>query len=110
MIDPLDGTVNYLYELDDFAVSVAVEDASGGVAGVVHGPMNGRIYPAVRGHGAVVDGRPLRVNDPVPMERALMATGFGYSTERQREQGAMIAALLPKIATSAGSARPRWTV
>ena len=97
VIDPLDGTVNYLYQLDNFAVSVAVEDSAGSLVGVVHNPTTGRTYHAVRGAGAAVDGRPLRVNDPVPMERALIATGFGYSAERRRDQGGLIAALLPRI-------------
>lgn len=97
VIDPLDGTVNYLYELDNFAVSIAVEDADGPLVGVVHNPVNGRTYRAIRGAGAAVDGRPLRVNDPVPLERALVATGFGYSAERRRTQGALVAALLPQI-------------
>ena len=60
-------------------------------------PVSGRMYRAIRGGGAAVDGRPLRVNDPVPMERALIATGFGYSVERRRAQGALVAALLPRV-------------
>jgi myo-inositol-1(or 4)-monophosphatase len=97
VIDPLDGTVNYLYQLDNFSVSVAVEDADGPLVGVVHNPVNGLVYRAVRGSGAAVDGRPLRVNDPVPMERALIATGFGYSAERRRVQGELVASLLPRV-------------
>jgi len=97
VIDPLDGTVNYLYQLDNFSVSVAVEDAEGALVGVVHNPTNGRTYHAIRGVGAGVDGRPLRVNDPVPMDRALLATGFGYDAERRRAQGALIASLLPRV-------------
>jgi len=97
VIDPLDGTVNYLYELDNFAVSVAVEDPDGALVGVVHSPTNGRTYHAIRGAGAAVDGRGLRVNNPVPMERALIATGFGYSAQRRRDQAAVVSALLPRI-------------
>ena len=97
VVDPLDGTVNYLYQLDNFAVSVAVEDPDGALVGVVHNPTNGRTYHAIRGVGAAVDGRRLRVNDPVPMARALIATGFGYSAERRRDQGSVISALLPRI-------------
>lgn len=97
VIDPLDGTVNYLYQLDNFSVSVAVEDADGPLVGVVHNPTNGRTYHAVRGEGAAVDGRPLRVNDPVPMSGALIATGFGYDAERRRVQGALMATLLPQL-------------
>lgn len=97
VIDPLDGTVNYLYQLDNFSVSVAVEDADGPLVGVVHDPTNDRTYRAVRGGGAELNSRTLRANDPVPMDRALVATGFGYSAERRRSQGRLIAALLPRV-------------
>ena len=97
VIDPLDGTVNYLYELDNFSVSIAAEDATGGVAGAVFDPVMNRMYTAVRGQGAFVDGKPLRVNDPVPMARSLLATGFGYSAERRAMQASLVAALLPQI-------------
>jgi myo-inositol-1(or 4)-monophosphatase len=97
VIDPLDGTVNYLYQLDNFSVSVAAEDGDGALVGVVYNPTNRRAYHAIRGAGAAVDGNPLRVNDPVPLDRALIATGFGYSAERRRTQGALIAELLPKV-------------
>ncbi len=97
VIDPLDGTVNYLYELDNFAVSIAAEDADGGVVGVVFDPVRERTYTAVRAGGAQIDGRRLQVNEPVPLDRALVSTGFGYSAERRALQGAIVAGLLPKI-------------
>ena len=97
VIDPLDGTVNYLYQLDNFAVSIAAEDEDGPLVGVVHNPVTKRTYHAIRGVGASVDGRPLRVNDPVPMERALLATGFGYDTDIRRRQAALIGRLLPQV-------------
>jgi myo-inositol-1(or 4)-monophosphatase len=97
VIDPLDGTVNYLYELDNFAVSIAAEDENGALVGVVHNPVTNRTFHAVRGVGASVDGRPLRVNNPVPMNRALLATGFGYDPEMRRRQGVLIARLLPQV-------------
>ena len=109
MIDPLDGTVNYLYQLDNFSVSVAVEDADGALVGVVHNPTNGRTYRADPRLRCGVDGQPLRVNDPVPMERALIATGFGYSAERRRGAGRlMVARCCPGSGTSAGSVLPHW--
>ncbi len=97
VIDPLDGTVNYLYQLDNFSVSIAAEDGAGGLVGAVFDPVMDRMYTAIRGQGALVDGRPLRVNDPVPMDRALLATGFGYSTGRRAAQAAIVAGLLPQI-------------
>ena len=97
VIDPLDGTVNYLYQLGNFSVSIAAEDADGAVVGVVHNPASGSTFAAVRGAGAVGDGRRLRVNDPVPLARALLATGFGYAAEKRAVQGALVARLLPRI-------------
>jgi myo-inositol-1(or 4)-monophosphatase len=97
LIDPLDGTVNYLYQLDNFSVSVAALDADGPLVGAVLDPTRDRLYTAVRGAGAYQDGVRLRVNDPVPLERALLATGFGYTAERREAQGALIATLLPRV-------------
>jgi myo-inositol-1(or 4)-monophosphatase len=83
--------------LDNFSVSIAAEDSEGALVGVVYNPTNRKAYHAIRGAGAAVDGRPLRANNPVPLDRALIATGFGYSAERRRTQGALIAELLPKV-------------
>jgi len=97
VIDPLDGTVNFLYELDNFSVSIAAEDADGGLVGAVFDPVMNRMYTAMRGDGAFLDGRKLRVNEPVTLEKAMLATGFGYSAERRAVQGEIIARLLPQI-------------
>jgi myo-inositol-1(or 4)-monophosphatase len=97
VIDPLDGTVNYLYELDNFSVSIAAEDADGGLVGVVLDPVMDRIYTASRGGGAFAGQRRLRVNDPVTLDSAMLSTGFGYSAERRALQGAVIARVLPRI-------------
>ena len=98
VVDPLDGTVNYLYELDVFSVSVAaVDDAGAGLVGVVFDPVRDVLYSAVRGGGAFRDGTPIHVNAPVPAARALLGTGFGYDPERRRRQGALIAAVLPEV-------------
>lgn len=97
VIDPLDGTVNYLYQLDNFAVSVAAEDADGGLVGVVHDPVTNRTCTAIRGRGAFENGIRLTVNDPVALGTALVGTGFGYSPERRASQAAVIAGLLPLV-------------
>lgn len=98
VVDPLDGTVNYLYELDTFSVSVAAVDATEGtVVGVVYEPVRDVIYTAARGRGAYRNGVALHVNDAVPAARALLGTGFGYDPERRRVQGALIAAMLPEV-------------
>ncbi|MPZ87077.1 MAG: inositol monophosphatase [Nitriliruptorales bacterium] len=101
VLDPLDGTVNYLYGLPTWTVSVACE-ASGGddwaaVVGVVHDPLRHETFRACRGRGAWIGDRPLKVNDPVPLERALVSTGFAYSPEVRADQAAVLADLLPRI-------------
>ncbi len=97
VVDPLDGTVNYLYELDTFAVSVAAEDPAGALVGVVYEPARDVIYTAARGRGAHRNGITLRVAAPVTAAAALLGTGFGYDPERRRRQGALIAAMLPEV-------------
>jgi myo-inositol-1(or 4)-monophosphatase len=104
VLDPLDGTVNYLYGLPGWCVSVACEERSAdgwvAVAGVVHDPLAGETFTAALGQGAAVAGRASRslaVNDPVPLEHALVATGFAYRAESRAVQAAVLAALLPRI-------------
>jgi myo-inositol-1(or 4)-monophosphatase len=97
IVDPLDGTINFLYELPAWAVSVALEDASGLAVGVVHSPVLGETYCAVRGGGAWLaeNGRPLAVSGCDRLERAMVATGFSYEPARRAEQAAAVARLLP---------------
>jgi myo-inositol-1(or 4)-monophosphatase len=97
VIDPLDGTTNYLYRFPAWAVSVAVEDAEGGVAGVVLDPVRGDLFAAERGRGFTVNGEPARVREPVALERALIATGFSYERERRAEQSELLTQVLPRV-------------
>ena len=95
VVDPLDGTVNFLYGIPAWCVSIACEDDDGGVVGAVCQPATGMLYAAARGGGATCNGRPLAVNDPVDLSRALVATGFAYDVESRRQQAATVARLLP---------------
>ena len=97
VIDPLDGTVNYLYGTPAYSVSIACEDADGVVVGVVHQPALGITYSAVRGGGAAANGRSLEVNDPVPLAHALVGTGFAYDAQRRTGQGRVLAEVLPHV-------------
>jgi myo-inositol-1(or 4)-monophosphatase len=97
VVDPLDGTVNYLYGHPSWAVSIACEDADGALVGVVHQPTTQRTFTAVRGEGASLNGAPLRVNDPVSLGHALLGTGFAYDAEQRRRQAGIIAAVLPQV-------------
>lgn len=94
VLDPLDGTVNYLYGVPAWCVSVACEDDAGGVVGVVHDPVHGETFTAARGGGAWLGDRRLVVNDPVPLARALVATGFGYDADQRRAQAEVVVRVL----------------
>jgi len=97
VVDPLDGTVNYLFGLPEWAVSVACEDGGGIVAGVVHIPTRGETFTATRGHGAFLDGAPIAVSDASELASALIATGFSYRAEVRRAQAAELATILPRV-------------
>jgi len=102
IIDPLDGTVNYLYGLADWAVSIAAEVDGALVAGVVTVPVRGEVFTAVAGGGAWLRARDeppvaLRCNTGVPLAEALVATGFGYAAARRAVQGEVVAAVLPQV-------------
>ncbi|MCW2931616.1 MAG: inositol monophosphatase [Actinomycetia bacterium] len=102
VIDPIDGTVNYLYGLADWAVSIAAEVAGTVVAGVVHLPRHGETFTATLGGGAWLAraGRApaaLQARPGVQLSQALVATGFGYLAARRKIQGEVVAALLPLV-------------
>ncbi|HEX6583408.1 MAG TPA: inositol monophosphatase family protein [Thermoleophilaceae bacterium] len=97
IVDPLDGTVNFLYGLRAWGVSIALEDEDGLAAGVVFNPVSGECFEAERGKGATLDGRPIHVTDCRSLERAMVATGFSYEAERRAEQAELLVALLPRI-------------
>lgn len=101
VIDPIDGTVNYLYGLPEWAVSVAAEIDGIVVAGVVEAPALGETFVATKGRGARLHDRygvhDHRVNDPVPLEQALVATGFGYRPERRRAQARVVEQVIPRV-------------
>jgi myo-inositol-1(or 4)-monophosphatase len=101
VVDPLDGTVNYLYGLPDWSVSIAAEVDGTVVAGVVEVPRHGETFTAVLGRGAWLhrgdDATPLHCNTGVALGQALVATGFGYAAQRRQVQGEVAAALLPHV-------------
>lgn len=97
VVDPIDGTVNYLYGLPDCAVSIAAEVGEEVVAGVVVTIPTGVEYAAARGHGATRDGVPISVRPSPPLAERLVLTGFGYLAETRAHQAESVAALLPTV-------------
>jgi myo-inositol-1(or 4)-monophosphatase len=104
VVDPIDGTVNYLYGIPAYAISVAVVtgdplDPAGHqvLAGCVHNPSSGETWTATLGGGAWLGGTRLRVNTGVRLDRALVGTGFGYAVERRRHAAKVAAQVLPRV-------------
>lgn len=103
IVDPIDGTVNYLYGIPHYAVSIAVIEGEANpstwnqLAGVVVNPESGDVYSAARGHGAFHGNRKLSVNDETDLSHSLVATGFAYSSEIRAEQAQVLTRLLPVV-------------
>jgi myo-inositol-1(or 4)-monophosphatase len=97
IVDPLDGTVNFLYGLRTWAVSIALEDPEGLAVGVVFNPVDEECFTALRGEGAALNGDEIRVTGCPGLDRAMVATGFSYEADRRREQAELLVGLLPRI-------------
>ena len=101
VVDPIDGTVNFLYGIPAYAVSVAAQIDGVSVAGAVADVAAGQIYSAATGSGAhliTVEGRRrLRCSQVNELSMALLGTGFGYAPQRRAAQAALLAQLLPRV-------------
>ncbi|MDE3723886.1 inositol monophosphatase family protein [Nocardiopsis sp. N85] len=97
VVDPIDGTVNYLYGQPDWGVSIAAEIDGTVVAAAVNVPRRGEMYEAVLGGGSRRNGEPLQAPPAVPLDRALVATGFGYFSERRRQQARVLLEVAPLV-------------
>lgn len=97
VVDPIDGTVNYLYGLPAYAISIAAVLDGRSLAGVVVDPVSGRTWSAALGGGATLDGRPLVVTVETDLAQSLVATGFSYRAERRARQARMAAGMLPLV-------------
>ena len=103
VVDPIDGTVNYLYGIPHWAVSVAVVEGDPdpltwrALAACVVNPANGEVYTATEGGGAYLGGTALEVAPAVDLSQALIGTGFAYDSGMRGRQGAAVAKLLPQV-------------
>ncbi len=97
VVDPLDGTTNYLYGLPGFAVSIAAEVDGTVVAGVVLDVVHDELFSATRAGGATRDGSPIRPTEVTELRLALVATGFAYDAVRRQRQAAVLVEVLPRV-------------
>jgi myo-inositol-1(or 4)-monophosphatase len=94
VVDPLDGTVNYLFGLPQWCVSVACE----GRAGAILDPVRGELFEVVAGRSATHDGRPVAASSRMDLSTALVATGFAYDAGVRERQAEVVARVLPRVA------------
>lgn len=103
IVDPIDGTVNYLYGIPQYAVSIAVVEGEANpetwnqLAGAVVNPIAGEVFTAARGHGAFLGNQQLHVNNESLLGHSLVATGFAYSSELRSAQAQVLTHLLPQV-------------
>jgi myo-inositol-1(or 4)-monophosphatase len=97
VIDPIDGTTNYLYGHPGYAISIAVERDGNAIAGVVHDPLHGERFTATRGGGARLNGEPIQLSAETELGSALVATGFGYTPDGRTRQAEALARLIGSI-------------
>jgi myo-inositol-1(or 4)-monophosphatase len=103
IVDPIDGTVNFLYGIPHYAVSIAVVEGEPdpltwrALAACVVNPASGEVFTAAQGGGAFLGSEQIRVAEPVSLAQALVATGFAYDAGMRGRQGAIVAQLLPEV-------------
>jgi myo-inositol-1(or 4)-monophosphatase len=97
VVDPLDGTVNFLFGIPQWCVSVAAEDADGALAGVIFDPLRGETFAAVRDGPVTLDGAPISGSDQDELATAMVATGFAYDADVRAAQAEVLAAVIPRV-------------
>lgn len=97
LVDPIDGTVNFLYGIPQYSVSIAAIQGGRSVAGVVVDVARREVFEATLGGGARCDGRPIAVRPVVPLGQRLVLTGFNYVAEVRAKQAQAAALLLREV-------------
>jgi myo-inositol-1(or 4)-monophosphatase len=97
IVDPLDGTVNFLFGVPQWCVSVAVHDDGGGLAGVVFDPLRDELFAGERDGRATLNGAPVTGSRSADLATSLIATGFAYAAEVRAIQAADVARVLPRV-------------
>jgi len=97
VIDPIDGTVNYFYNLPGWNISIAAKDDEGVLIGIVYAPTLNSMWRASRGGGAFLNDRAIHCSKAEHLEDSLIATGFSYDLAERVRQGEKIASLIPRV-------------
>ena len=97
VVDPLDGTTNYIYGHPGFAVSIAVERDREVLVGVVEDTVHGEVFTAVRGVGAKCNGEPVGPTGNTELGSALVATGIGYAAGQRRDQAQALTGVIGRV-------------
>ncbi len=97
VVDPIDGTVNFLYGIPQYAISIAARQGDQVLAGVVLDVTKGEAFTATHGGGAALDGRAIGVREVVPLEQRLVITGFSYERATRMAQAAAVQELLGRV-------------
>jgi myo-inositol-1(or 4)-monophosphatase len=97
VVDPIDGTVNYVYDLPHYAVSIAAQVRGVSLAGVVRNPVSGEEWRALRGGGAWRADHRLSASKVSRLDQALVSTGFAYAAGRRAHQAQVLAQVLPRV-------------
>jgi myo-inositol-1(or 4)-monophosphatase len=97
VVDPIDGTVNYLYNIPQYAVSIGVEVEGVVQVGVVFDPAKSELYQAISGGGATLNDRPIRCSGETVLGQSLIDTGFGYAAARRTRQAEILLQVIPHV-------------
>jgi myo-inositol-1(or 4)-monophosphatase len=97
VVDPLDGTVNFLFSIPQWCVSVAVIDEHGSLVGAIYDPCRGELFVASRGGEPLLNGAPIAGSDRSELSSAMVATGFAYDASVRAAQAEVFAGLVPRV-------------
>jgi myo-inositol-1(or 4)-monophosphatase len=97
IVDPLDGTVNFLFSIPQWSVSIAVADADGVLAGAIFDPCRDELFSATRDGPPTLNGAPIKASERADLASAMVATGFAYDAQVRAAQAAVFARLIPRV-------------
>jgi myo-inositol-1(or 4)-monophosphatase len=97
IVDPLDGTINFLFGIPVFAVSIACQDEHGAIVGLVLDPVRNECFEAARSERATIGGCPIHSSEREDLETALVATGFSYDAGLRARQAEVVGRVLPRV-------------